>query len=380
MADQIKYANTSSTVPFNTKVGDDSREGTVELDEEYIKTYYPEEPNKTTFLYSESIFFKVVPSPESVTATDCNNTTSSGLTESKTEIVNFSDTSMEFLKYVPSGIVTTTKVTPITETITASGREVAVSNTRITGAVKCKYDTSRSRLTITCPTQVSGATDPVEGTFIVKWSGDPKIADKAMMVTFNAPPPPDLFGFAAGLDTEDLTDHPVKYPAGSVSFGVKNKSPKSPPMGWSATTTDTWATISNGLARTGDGTFNCAYTENPSTTDNRVATITITSTTPNTTNSPFTVTITQEFKAIVLKNVRLIIKNVATGTVIEDATVTIAAVGKGSGGGTEITDSDGQVTFTGVTAGEKYNLTVTHIDYVDSGTDYLNNDYFTVPV
>ena len=84
-------------------------------------------------------------------------------------------------------------------------------------------------------------------------------------------------------------DRQVSSSAGSTTFGVSNTG--SGTMNWTASSNQSWATITGGASGTNTGTVSVSYAENPSVTDSRIATITVTA--PGATGSPGAVTITQ---------------------------------------------------------------------------------------
>jgi hypothetical protein len=85
------------------------------------------------------------------------------------------------------------------------------------------------------------------------------------------------------------TNRPVSGSAGSTSFTVSNTGTGS--MSWTANSDQSWAIISSGNSGTNNGTIAVTYAANPSTTDSRTATITVTP--DGATGNPQHVTVTQ---------------------------------------------------------------------------------------
>ena len=85
------------------------------------------------------------------------------------------------------------------------------------------------------------------------------------------------------------TNRPVSGSAGSTSFTVSNTGTGS--MSWTANSDQSWAIISSGNSGTNNGTIAVTYAANPSTTDSRTATITVTA--DGATGNPKHVTVTQ---------------------------------------------------------------------------------------
>jgi photosystem II stability/assembly factor-like uncharacterized protein len=85
------------------------------------------------------------------------------------------------------------------------------------------------------------------------------------------------------------SDQPVGSSAGNTSFSVSNAGTGT--MSWTASSNQTWATITSGSSGSNTGTISVSYAANSSTTAARTATITVTA--PGATGSPKAVTVTQ---------------------------------------------------------------------------------------
>jgi hypothetical protein len=84
-------------------------------------------------------------------------------------------------------------------------------------------------------------------------------------------------------------DRSVTSTAGFTSFAVTNVGAGS--MNWTASSNQSWATITDGASGTNNGAVTVTYTANPSSVDTRMATITVTA--AGAIGSPQTVTLTQ---------------------------------------------------------------------------------------
>ena len=82
---------------------------------------------------------------------------------------------------------------------------------------------------------------------------------------------------------------PVTYQAGTTTFSVSNAGTGT--MNWTASSNQSWVTITSGTSGTNSGTITVSYTQNSSTTNTRADTITVTAS--GATGSPKQVTITQ---------------------------------------------------------------------------------------
>jgi len=84
-------------------------------------------------------------------------------------------------------------------------------------------------------------------------------------------------------------DRPVSADAGTTSFAVSNTGTGT--MNWTASSDQSWATITGGSSGTNNGTVSISFSANPSSSDARQASITVTASGAN--GSPKTVTVSQ---------------------------------------------------------------------------------------
>ncbi len=185
-------------------------------------------------------------------------------------------------------------VTPANQPVSGSAGTTtfAVSNTG-TGTMNWTASSNQGWATIT-----GGASGTNSGTITVSYTANSSTttsrtatitvtasgatgSPKTVTLTQAATPPPIL--------SVTPVDRPVSGTAGTTDFAVSNTSAGT--MNWTASSDQGWAAITGGASGTNSGTISVSYAENPSSTDSRMATITVTA--PGSTGSPRAVTITQ---------------------------------------------------------------------------------------